>query len=111
MWTAIQDAFTNFITMVGELVTALTGQAGALAPLLPLFAIGIAISIFMVGFKAIKYTLPCYWWPLNALNSVNVYGLPSIYDNTERSPFWERVTTILYGVGAYAPKRCGLFEL
>lgn len=54
MWDAISTAFGNFIECVGQLVTALTGQNGALAPLLPLFAIGIAISIFMVGFKAIR---------------------------------------------------------
>lgn len=54
MWNAITTAFTSFVSMVGELVTALTGTNGALAGLLPLFAIGIAISIFMVGFKAIR---------------------------------------------------------
>lgn len=54
MWSAVQSAFTSVITMVGELVTALVGESGALAPLLPLFAIGIAISLFMVGFKAIR---------------------------------------------------------
>lgn len=54
MWSAVQTAFTSVITMVGELVTALIGENGALAPLLPLFAIGVAISLFMVGFKAIR---------------------------------------------------------
>lgn len=54
MWQAVGDAFEAFIGMVGQLVTALTGANGALAGLLPLFAIGIAISIFMVGFKAIR---------------------------------------------------------
>lgn len=54
MWAAIQTAFTSFIGMVGDLVSALTGTTGALNGLLPLFAIGIAISIFMVGFKAIR---------------------------------------------------------
>ena len=54
MWTAITDAFTAFIGMVGQMVTALTSTNGALAGLLPLFAIGIAISIFMVSMKAIR---------------------------------------------------------
>lgn len=54
MWSAVQTAFTSVISMVGELVTALIGENGALAPLLPLFAIGVAISLFMVGFKAIR---------------------------------------------------------
>lgn len=54
MWAAIETAFSNFITMVGQLVTSLTAESGGLSGLLPLFAIGIAISIFMVGFKAIR---------------------------------------------------------
>lgn len=55
MWAAIQTAFTSFIGMVGELVTALTDSTnGTLNGLLPLFAIGIAISIFMVSMKAIR---------------------------------------------------------
>lgn len=54
MWNAVTTAFTNFITMIGTLVDALVGENGALAGLLPLFVVGIAISIFMVGFKAIR---------------------------------------------------------
>lgn len=54
MWTAVSDAFSAFIGMIGSLVTALTSTGGALAGLLPLFVVGIAISIFMVGFKAIR---------------------------------------------------------
>ena len=54
MWSAVTTAFSNFITLVGSLVTAITDSDGALYGLLPLFAIGIAISIFMVGFKAIR---------------------------------------------------------
>lgn len=54
MWTAVQSAFTSIVTMVGDLVTALVGENGALAPLLPLFVVGIAISLFMLGFKAIR---------------------------------------------------------
>lgn len=55
MWDAVRLAFTNFIGLVGQLVTAITdSENGALVGLLPLFAIGIAISVFMVGFKAIR---------------------------------------------------------
>ncbi len=64
MWAAIQTAFTSFIGMVGELVTALTDAQGSLSGLLPLFAIGIAISIFMVGL-----TLGC-WGQLNRIEPV-----------------------------------------
>ena len=35
-------------------VTALTTTGGDLYALLPLFAIGIAVSVFMVAFKAIR---------------------------------------------------------
>lgn len=54
MWNAVTTAFTNFITMIGALVDSLVGENGSLAGLLPLFVVGIAISIFMVGFKAIR---------------------------------------------------------
>ena len=47
MWAAVTSAFTNMITLVGEFMSALTGENGALAGLLPLFAIGIAISLIM----------------------------------------------------------------
>ena len=51
---------TAFIGWVGQIVTSLLQTAGdgvtagALNPLLPLFAIGIAVAVFMVAFKAIR---------------------------------------------------------
>lgn len=54
MLTAVSDALTTVISWVGSVVTALIGETGALAPLLPLMAIGIAISAMMLGIKAIK---------------------------------------------------------
>lgn len=54
MMAAVTGALADVITSVGSVVTALTGDSGALAPLLPLFAIGIAISLLMVGIKVIK---------------------------------------------------------
>lgn len=54
MLAQIGTVLTQFINWVGEIVTSLTGTDGALAPLLPLFCIGIAISVFMVIFKAIR---------------------------------------------------------
>lgn len=54
MMAAVTGALTDVISSVGNVVTALTGESGALAPLLPLFAIGIAISLLMVGIKVIK---------------------------------------------------------
>lgn len=66
-WTAIVDAFHAFTQQVGWLVGELVNDGGSLNSLLPLFAIGIAISVFMVGFKAIDCKCD-FWSPLNALN-------------------------------------------
>ena len=54
MWAAVTSAFTSMITLVGEFMSALTGENGALAGLLPLFAIGIAISLIMVAVKIVR---------------------------------------------------------
>lgn len=57
MLQAVGDVLTAFIGYVGEIVTSLlNAETGALNPLLPLFAIGIAVSVFMVSFKAIRKT-------------------------------------------------------
>lgn len=47
MMTAVTTALTTVIQWVGTVLTALTGEQGQLAELLPLFAIGIAISAFL----------------------------------------------------------------
>ena len=54
MLAAVTSAITTVITWVGTVITALTGASGALAELLPLFAIGIAISAVLLGIKIIK---------------------------------------------------------
>lgn len=54
MLNEIGTVLTEFISWVGEVITALTTSGGALHELLPLFAIGIAVSVFMVAFKAIR---------------------------------------------------------
>lgn len=54
MTAAITSALGDVIGWVGTVVTALTGEAGQLKDLLPLLAIGIAISALMLGIKAIK---------------------------------------------------------
>lgn len=54
MLEAVTTALSTVIEWVGSVVTALTGTDGALAPLLPLLAIGVAISALMLGVKAIK---------------------------------------------------------
>lgn len=57
MLTAVTNALSQVITWIGTVVSALVGENGALSELLPLFAIGIAISAFLLGIKAIKSTV------------------------------------------------------
>ena len=54
LMTAVTNALTEVIGWVGTVVTALVGAEGALKELLPLLAVGVAISALMLGIKAIK---------------------------------------------------------
>lgn len=54
MLAAVTSALTTVIEWVGTVVDALISTDGALAELLPLLAIGVAISALMLGVKAIK---------------------------------------------------------
>lgn len=54
MMEAVTTALTTVIDWVGTVVSALTSTDGKLSALLPLMAIGIAISALMLGVKAIK---------------------------------------------------------
>lgn len=45
MLDAITTALTTVITWFGTVITSVTSSSGALAPLLPVFAIGIAVTI------------------------------------------------------------------
>ena len=54
MLEAVTSALSTVIEWVGTVVTALVGTDGALKELLPLLAIGVAISALMLGVKAIK---------------------------------------------------------
>lgn len=54
MMEAVSTALTTVIGWVGEVVSSLTTTDGELSALLPLMAIGIAISALMLGVKAIK---------------------------------------------------------
>lgn len=54
MMAAVTTALGTVIEWIGTVVTALVGESGALSELLPLFAIGVAISAFLLGIKAIK---------------------------------------------------------
>lgn len=54
MLESVTSGITTVISWVGSVITALTGENGALSSLLPLFAIGIAISAILLGVKIIK---------------------------------------------------------
>ena len=54
MLAAVTTAMTTVIQWVSTVVTALVGETGALKELLPLFAIGVAISAVMLGIKVIR---------------------------------------------------------
>lgn len=54
MLEAVSSALSTVIEWVGTVVTALTTTDGALSALLPLLAVGVAVSALMLGVKAIK---------------------------------------------------------
>lgn len=57
MLEAVTSALSTILTWIGTVISSLvtTGtDAGALSPLLPLFAVGIAISVVLLGVKIIK---------------------------------------------------------
>lgn len=49
---AIGDALTQVIGWIGEVITALL--TGELSALLPLFALGIVVSVVMLGVRVIR---------------------------------------------------------
>ncbi len=51
---AVTDALADVIDWVSTVVTSLVGADGALKDLLPLLAVGVAVSALMLGVKAIK---------------------------------------------------------
>lgn len=54
MLEAVGSGITTVIGWIGQVIDALTTTEGDLAALLPLFAIGIAISAILFGIRAIK---------------------------------------------------------
>lgn len=54
MLEAIGTGLTQFITYAGQVVTAVTGAEGALAPLLPVIGLGIGASVILFGVKLIR---------------------------------------------------------
>lgn len=58
MLQAVTNGITTVIGWIGTVITALTDTTsstpGALTPLLPLFAVGIAVSAILLGVKMVK---------------------------------------------------------
>lgn len=54
MLDAVTSGLTTVISWVGSVVDALVTTDGALSALLPLLAIGVAVSALMLGIKAIR---------------------------------------------------------
>lgn len=54
MLAAVTSAITDVLGWCGTVISSLLGTSGELAPLLPLFAVGVAISAIMLGVKVIK---------------------------------------------------------
>lgn len=54
MSAAVGTALTTLIGYVGEVIQAISGSDGKLNELLPLFAIGVAISVVLVATKIIR---------------------------------------------------------
>ena len=54
MLEAVSTGVTTVISWVGEVVSALTSTDGALSALLPLLAIGVAVTAVMLGVKVIR---------------------------------------------------------
>ena len=54
MIEAVTSALTDVIGWVGTLITAITGAEGQLNQLLPLLAVGIAVTVIFLGVKVVK---------------------------------------------------------
>lgn len=54
MIESVTTSLGTIIDWIGTILTSLTGEAGELASLWPLMAIGIGISVLFLGVKVIK---------------------------------------------------------
>lgn len=54
MLTAVTSGISTVISWIGSVITAIVGENGAMSELLPLFAVGIAISAILLGIKVIR---------------------------------------------------------
>ncbi len=54
MLESVTSGLTTVLGWIGTVVTSITSTSGELKELLPLFAVGIAISVVFLGIKAVK---------------------------------------------------------
>ena len=54
MLEAVTSGLTTVIGWCGTVIDAMTGTDGQLSELLPLFAVGIAISVIFLGVKVVR---------------------------------------------------------
>lgn len=54
MWTVISEGVTELISSAGDVVTAVLGTTGALKDIQPLFFMGAAGSVMMLGMKVLS---------------------------------------------------------
>lgn len=54
MLEAVTSGLTTVVSWVGTVISAMTTEAGQLGELLPLFAIGISVSVLFLGVKVVK---------------------------------------------------------
>lgn len=54
MLAHVTSGITTVIGWIGEVLTAIVGEAGTLKDLGPLFAIGISISAIMLGIRVVR---------------------------------------------------------
>lgn len=54
MINAIGTALTSVITWVGSVVGSITTADGSLHELLPIFGIGIAVTVLMLGIRVLR---------------------------------------------------------
>ncbi len=52
--SAIKDAFGFLMELIGMFVNALTSSEGTLNALLPVFVIGVGVSVLLLGIKVVK---------------------------------------------------------
>lgn len=52
--SAVTDALSSVFGWIGKFISQLTTDSGSLNALLPLFAVGIAISVILLGIKIVK---------------------------------------------------------